>query len=84
MGARLCLLASFAALNIGFDVLLDLGPPEFAEYKLLRLLDSWVAGGDVVVTLGNDLASKGGFSWDVYSFVIVKESSFLGYPTVVG
>ncbi len=30
--ARLRLLTSFAAFDVGFDILLDLWPPEFAEY----------------------------------------------------
>ncbi len=55
--AGLCLLASLAAFDVGFDVFLDLGPPEFAENELLCLLDSWMASSDVVVTSGNDLAS---------------------------
>ncbi len=76
-------LASFAAFYIGFNVLFDLGPPEFAEYELLRLLNSWMASGHVVMTSGNDLASQRGFSWYVYPSVVVKESSFSWYPSIM-
>ncbi len=57
LGARLRSLASFTAFNVGLNVLLHLWPPEFAEYQLLHLLDSWMTGTDVVMASGNDLAS---------------------------
>ncbi len=76
-------MTGFAAFDVGFDVLLDLGPPEFAEYEFLHLLDSWVAGSDVVMTPGDDLASQGGFSGDVHASVIVEESSLMGYSSFV-
>ncbi len=50
-------LASFAAFDISFNVLLEFGPLKLAEYQLLRFLDSWMTGGDVVVTSGDDFAS---------------------------
>ncbi len=42
-----------------------------------------MAGGDVVMTPGNDLASQRGFSWDINSSVIMKEAAFLGDASVV-
>ncbi len=78
-----CSLASFATLDVGFNVLLDLGPPEFSEYKLLRLLDSWMTGGDMIMTSGNDLASERGFSWDIDSSVIVEHPFLSGDSSVV-
>ncbi len=77
-------MASLAAFNVGFDVLLDLGPPEFAEYQLLRLLYSWVAGSDVVVTSGNDLALEGGFLGNIDSSVVVEHPFLSGYSSVMG
>ncbi len=42
-----------------------------------------MAGGDVVMASGNDLASKGGFSWDVHSSIVVEEAVLFGDASVV-
>ncbi len=42
-----------------------------------------MAGSDVVVTSGDDLALEGGFSWNVYSSVVVEETIPLGDTSVV-
>ncbi len=36
------------------------------------------------MTSGNDLASEGGFSQDIYTSVVVEKSVFLGYSSVMG
>ncbi len=42
-----------------------------------------MAGSDMVVTSGNDFSSERGFSWNVDSPVIVKESVLLGDASVM-
>ncbi len=56
--ARLGALANFASFDISFYVLLHLGPPVFPKYKLLCLFNPWVSSKDVIVALGDDLASE--------------------------
>ncbi len=42
-----------------------------------------MAGGDVVVTSGNDLALEGGFSGNVDSSIVMEHPFLSGYPSVV-
>ncbi len=37
-----------------------------------------MSGKDVVMALGNDLASEGGFAWNINVFVVLQESAFTG------
>ncbi len=40
-------------------------------------------GEDVIVALGDDLASKRGFAWDVDASVVLQESSFTRHSSLV-
>ncbi len=83
LGAGLRPLAGLATLDVGFHVFFDFGPPKFAEYEFLHLLDPWMTSHDMIMTLGDDFSSERGLSWDVYSSVIVQESFLAGYFSIV-
>ncbi len=82
--ARLYSLTNLTSLDVGVNCLLHLGPPVLSEDQFHRLCNAWMSGEDMIVTLGNDLTLKGGFSWHVDAPVIVqkpplvRDSSFVG------
>ncbi len=73
-------LICFAAFDVGLYVPFELWPPVLVEYELLCLLDAWMAGKDVIVTVRNDFASQRGFLRNVDMSVILQKSSFMGDP----
>ncbi len=74
--ARLRALTDLTAFDVGFDGFLHLWPPVFPEDQLLRLLDAWMSGRDVVVELGDDFAAKRVMARDVDASVVLQEPSF--------
>ncbi len=74
--ARLRALTNLAALDVGFDGFLHLGPPVLPEDQLLRFLDAWMSGRDVVMELGDDFASERVLARNIDVSVILQESAF--------
>ncbi len=59
------MLAGLAPFNVGLYIPFEFRPPVFAEYQLLRLLDTWMAGCDVIMAVRNDFAPEGGLPRDI-------------------
>ena len=65
LGARFGLGTHFAGLDVGLNVLVDLGPPIVSKDKLLGFLDAGVSYGDVVMAMGDDFSLYGVVAGDI-------------------
>ena len=71
LSAGLCSCARFAGLNIGLDVLVNLGPPVVMENEFLSLFHAWVADCNMIVTARYNFPLYGKVSGDIDPLVIV-------------
>ncbi len=77
-------MTNLTAFDVGVDCLLHLGPPVLSEDQFLCLGNARMSGEDMIMALGDDLASKRGLAWDIDLSVVMQESALSGDSSFVG